>query len=219
MFNVPLGVVPKKDGTWQLIMDISSPHGSSVNDFISKDDFTSHYAAFDQALTLVARHGRNALMAKLDIKHAFRLYPVHLEDLEHLGIHWQDKFYIDLCLPFGLRSSPFLFNRLADAFEWILKNSHHIQELMHNLDYYFTVGPASSPICARNVQTITRLASRLGIPLAPDKLEGPTTCLVFLGILINTTCIDTSLPEHKLHSFKLHVKNAANKTYYPLLVN
>ena len=65
----PLGVVPKKDGTWRIIMDLSSPHGSSINDYISKDEFTLHYATFDQALSLVAHHGRNALMAKLDIKH------------------------------------------------------------------------------------------------------------------------------------------------------
>ena len=62
-----------------------------------------------------------------------------------------------------------------------------------------SVGPASSPLCARNVQTITHLASRLGIPLAPDKLEEPTTRLVFLGILISTTCMETSLPDDKLH--------------------
>ena len=65
---LPLGVVPKKDSSWRIIMDLSSPHGSSVNDFISKDDFALHYATFDQALTLVARYGTNALMAKLDIK-------------------------------------------------------------------------------------------------------------------------------------------------------
>ena len=67
-----------------------------------------------------------ALKAKLDIKHAFRLCQVHLQDRELLGIHWQGKFYIDLPLPFGLRSSPYLFNRLADAFEWILKNNYRI---------------------------------------------------------------------------------------------
>ena len=36
------------------------------------------------------------------------------------------------------------------------------------------------------------------IPLVPDKLEGPTTCLVFFGILIDTTCMDTFLPAEKL---------------------
>lgn len=46
--------MPKKDGSWCIIMDLSSPHGSSINDFISKDDYTIHYASFDEALTLVA---------------------------------------------------------------------------------------------------------------------------------------------------------------------
>lgn len=79
IFNLqcsPLGVVPNQDGTWRLIMDLSSPHGSSINDYISKEGFTLHYATFDQA------------MAKLDIKHAFRL--------------WQGNSYIDLYLPFSL---------------------------------------------------------------------------------------------------------------------
>lgn len=194
----PLGVVPKKDGTWRIIMDLSSPHGSSVNDFIPKETYTLHYATFDQALALVAQHGQNALMAKLDIKHAFRLCPVHPADLELLGIHWEGQYYIDLRLPFGLRSSPYLFNRLADAFEWILKNNYMITDLMHYLDDYFTVGPPNSKTCADNVKIMIRMASHLGIPLAPEKLEGPTTSLVFLGILIDTNRMETALPEDKL---------------------
>ena len=46
----PLGVVPKKDGSWRIIMDLSSPRGSSINDFIDKEDYTLQYATFDQAL-------------------------------------------------------------------------------------------------------------------------------------------------------------------------
>lgn len=80
---------------------------------------------------------------------------------------------MDLHLPFGLRSSPYLFNCLADAFEWILKNNYHTHDLMHYLDDYFTVGPPQSDICATNIQTVVHVVSRLGIPLAPDKLEGP----------------------------------------------
>ena len=195
----PLGVVPKKDGTWHIIMDLSSPHGSSINDFIPKDDYMLHYASFDEALTLVARYGQKALMAKLDIKHAFHLCPVRLEDRELLGIHWQGKLSIDLRLPFGLRSSPYLFNCLADAFEWILKNNYRIQDLMHYLDDCLTVGPAHSSVCAHNVKTILHVASQVGIPLAPNKLEGSTTHLVFLVILIDTNSMETSLPDDKLH--------------------
>ena len=62
----PLGVVSKKDGTWHIIMDLSSPDWSSTNDYISKKEFSLHYGTFDQALYLVARYGRDALVAKLD---------------------------------------------------------------------------------------------------------------------------------------------------------
>ena len=150
-------------------MDLSSPHGSSINDHVSKADFILHYDTLDQALALVACHSPDALMAKLDIEHAFRLCPVRIGDRELLGIHWQGKFYVDLRLPFGLLPSPYLFKRLADAFEWVLKRKHQILDLMHYLDDYFAVGPAYSPTCARNVQSIMRVGSEVGIPLAPDK--------------------------------------------------
>ena len=132
------------------------------------------------------------------VTHAFRLCPVSPSDWDLLGMHWQGKFYVDLRLPFGLRSSPFLFNRLADAFEWILKHNYAISALMHYLDDYFTVGPPSSPLCVSQVDTMVKTADRLGIPLAPDKLEGPTSRLVFLGILIDSTLMECSLPPDKL---------------------
>ena len=51
---------------------------------------------------------------------------------------------INLRLSFGVRSSPYLFKRLANAFQWLLKTNYHIQDLMHYLDEYFTVGAANS---------------------------------------------------------------------------
>ena len=40
------------------------------------------------------------------MKSAFRLLPIHPDDWSLLGVHWQSKFYVDLYLPFGLRSAP-----------------------------------------------------------------------------------------------------------------
>ena len=42
----------------------------------------------------------------------------------------------------------------------------------------------------------------LGVPLEPSKLEGPTTCLTFLGIQINTESLLLHLPEEKLSKLK-----------------
>ena len=58
-------------------------------------------------------------MAKTDLKSAFSLNLIHPDDWSLLGIYWQSQYYVDMYLPFGLRSAPFLFNQLSDALEWI----------------------------------------------------------------------------------------------------
>ena len=58
-----------------------------------------------------------------------------------LGMKWCNQFYVDLALPFGLCSVPFIFNSIADMVEWILMHSHHIPELLQYLDDFIMAGP------------------------------------------------------------------------------
>ena len=129
-----MGVVPKHDGGWRIIYHLSAPPGRNINDFIDPDAYTLSYCTVDDAYAIINSLGRGALMSKIDLKNAFRLIPVRKEDWNLLGIYWQGKYYIDTCLPFGLRSSPYLFNQLADALHWILQHSYDVQYLLHYLD-------------------------------------------------------------------------------------
>ena len=56
----------------------------------------------------------------LDIKSAHKNIPVHPGDRHLLGMRWQDRLFVDACLPFGLRSAPRIFNDTADALEWMI---------------------------------------------------------------------------------------------------
>lgn len=114
-----LGAVPKKDGTFRIILDLSSPSSMSINEGICKDDFSVRYSSFDDAVNMVARLGKTAFLAKVDIKHAFRLCPVRPSQWGLLGYEWQGCYFVDTRLPFGCRSSPFLFNAFADLLCWI----------------------------------------------------------------------------------------------------
>lgn len=49
-----------------------------------------------------------------------------------------------------------------------------------------------------NLQLLIEMCQMLGIPLAIAKVEGPTTALEFLGILLDTTRMEARLPENKL---------------------
>ncbi len=82
----PLGVIPKKDGKWHLIMHLSFPDGHSINDGINIGDFPLKYVTVYDAVDMITSIGRGALMAKLDIKNAFRLCPVRPADQHLLGI-------------------------------------------------------------------------------------------------------------------------------------
>jgi hypothetical protein len=121
-----VGVVHKKQDKWLMIMHLSAPAGYSINDFISCDDFSLHYASIDDAVKVLLSLGTGAKMAKVDLKAAFRMIPVRKLDWELLGMEWNGMFYIDTCLPFVLRSAPFLFNEFADTLEWILRNNYNL---------------------------------------------------------------------------------------------
>ena len=73
---------------------------------------------------------------------------------------WDDQVYIDAALPFGLRSAPKIFNALADALEWIVRN-HGVQHLWHSLDDFITCGAADSEECALNLQLLQDITINL----------------------------------------------------------
>ena len=91
--------------------------GSSVNEGINPEDFTLHYITVDQVIRLVSQFGAGAPMAKFGVESAYRNVPVHPSDRYLLGIKWPNQYYIDLTLPFGLRSALFIFNAIADSVE------------------------------------------------------------------------------------------------------
>ena len=64
----PLGARAKDDGSYRLIMDLSYPFGDSVNEHISKEDYSVQYTGFDSATDMVREMGRNCFMFKMDIK-------------------------------------------------------------------------------------------------------------------------------------------------------
>ena len=124
--------------------------------------------------SIVKREG--ALIAKIDVKSAYRLIPVYPGDRKWLGMEINGQVYIDGMLPFGLRSASKLFNALADALEWCVAQEG-VDSVFHYLDDFAVVGPPNSEACAQYLHTLVRVC---GVPLAPEKQEGPTSVITFL---------------------------------------
>ena len=195
----PFEAIPKRHqpGKSRLILDLPSPLGASVNDGILKDPFSIHYVSVDDAIRTIVALGPGAKMAKFDVQAAYRNVPIHPSDRRLLGMRLRGNYYVDLVLPFGLRSAPFIFDSVASAVGWILSHNYCVSLLFHYLDDFLTLDPPSSPVCQSNVNTAFAVFARLGLPLHHEKCKGPATCLVFLGMEFNSVTQTARLLDDK----------------------
>ena len=50
-----------------------------------------------------------ALMAKIDVKAFYRNILIHPDGRFLLGMKWRKRYFVDLVLPFGFRSAPYIY--------------------------------------------------------------------------------------------------------------
>ena len=60
------------------------------------------------------------------------------------------------------------------------------------------MGPQASNSCQSNLDILIHTYAELGVPLATEKLEGPSTTLTFLSVEIDTAKMEIRLPDEKL---------------------
>jgi Reverse transcriptase (RNA-dependent DNA polymerase) len=189
----PIGLVPKPQG-WRVIFDLSSPQGHSVNDSIPKEYGTIVYETLDHAIRLIAQAGKGAVMMKRDLKSAFRHIPISPCDYWLLMFEWQGKFYVDMFLPFGLRTAPRIFNLFAEALHWIFET---LQEwnVTHYLDDFLFVFPPDTDIAPLSAE-FDRILSTLGLSKAVEK-DANGCVVVHLGFEFDSINMRVSLPLNK----------------------
>ena len=168
------------------------------------------YDTVEEISQKVMALGRGALMAKVDVKSAYRLVPIHTSDRRLLGVRWRGQLFLDLMLPFGLRSAPKVFTALADDLEWCVRQQG-VDNIEHYLDDFVVFGPPDSPVCQGSLDILTGQCKALGVPLALEKSMGPTTCLPLLGVEIDTTAAVLRLPEEKLTRLRRETQRWAQK--------
>ena len=207
-------VIEKKNqpGKFHLIVDLSYPPGMSVNDGISPELSSMSYTKVDDLVQGIWQSGVGSMLAKIDIKNAYKVVPVHPVDRHLLATAWRGKLFVDGALPFGLRSAPKIFTALADALEYIIKH-HGVEHLWHYLDDYITVGKPGCEECATNLDIMMAVCHTLGVPLASNKIEGPASTITFLGILLDTLHMEIHLPPGKLCRLKQVIDEWSSKSW------
>lgn len=178
----PLGLVPKRDGSFRLIQHLSYPKGESVNDFIDQKLCSVQYSSFDHAVDMVSSLGAGALLGKMDIKSAFRLLPIHPSDFQLLGFKLLGKYYVDKVLSLGCAMSCHLFESFSTFLDWVVKVQAGKDSVDHYLDDFLFAGARETDDCSLLMRVFVSVCGDLGVPLANDKTVGPSHVLSYLGL-------------------------------------
>ena len=126
------------------------------------------------------------MLCKFDIKDAFKICPVRKDQWKLFCVRWEGFVYVLVRLSFGCRSSPKIFNTLACSVCWIAENCYNIECIFHLLDDFLTI---DRPHYDANTtyQSMLKLFMSLGIPLSMNKTVGPSTCLEYLGVILDSS--------------------------------
>lgn len=72
--SLPLNLVPKDDGGFRGIHDLSYPRGHSISDYLSHELGSLKYVTFDDAINAVKRIGCGTTLIKKDCRTPFVIY-------------------------------------------------------------------------------------------------------------------------------------------------
>lgn len=220
----PVGAVPKQtqDGSkkWRVIHHLSFPRQgareTSVNEGIEGDQVTLHYYDLDVMLRELGAAARRdptnnegRILWKVDLKDAYRHVVVEEADARLLGYFWPGLgFLYETQLSFGGRSAPFIFNLVAEGFEWILRSLG--LECHHYLDDSFGWLDGTTDVAAV-VSMVGDVARCLGLTIAEQKImRGPI--VEILGITIDCNRGLAYIAENKIERIRAQIRDMEHST-------
>ena len=86
---------------------------------------------------------------------------------------------------------------------------------MHYLDDFLIVA-SSCESCEEALRKLLTVFARLKVPVATEKLEGPTRTLTFLGIEMDMVAMSLRLPMEKMTELKLLVASWVGRRFCTL---
>ena len=182
----------------RVIVDLSFPHGHSVNSGVQSD----HYLGTPFLLTLptidnitnqVKKLGKGCHLYKIDLSRAFRHVKLDPSDYNLLGLKLND-LYIDSCLPFGFRTGSALFQRLSDAVRFIMaQKGFTVTNYIDDVIGHSVVSKSKASFDA-----LSALLSDLGFDISHKKIVEPATRVTCLGVDIDTVDFTVSIPPDKV---------------------
>ena len=169
-FYSRLFLVPKKDGGWRPVIDLSQ-----LNRFLK----IPHFHMETTSGIMKALRPREWAVT-LDLKDAYLHVPMSRASRKYLRFAFADKVYQFRALPFGLATAPLVFTKVAQA---VVAHVHKRGIRMHAYLDDWLLRAATRKLLLRNRDFLIDLCERLGLVLNfPKSNLTPSQVFIFLGI-------------------------------------
>ena len=216
----PIGLVPKKKpNEFPLIIDLSQPIGSSVNDSIPPSESSVSYPTIQSAIDMIiqlTKENKVPVLSKVDVKSAFRLLPLAPDNFTLVGLSFGGQYYVDKFLRMGASSSCKIYQQFSNAISSIAQYHHDINHIQNYLDDYLIIsdGLASGK---HDLEMLKSMAASINLPLAHNKVDGPKPVLKFLGIELDCTKMEARKKivkgkhKHMIQSLLVHKRSTRKR--------
>ena len=196
----PLYVIPKSTpGKFRLIHDLSKPTGCSVNDNIPDSLKSVQYCSVIQVAQFLQEKtttDRVWYMAKVDLQDAYRNVPIIKEDWRYLGMTFEDKCFIDICLPMGLATSCRIFDAISQSLAWLHTKNNPQSKIFCYLDDFLILADSEHE-CKKALDSFLGQLHYLGFPISEHKTVQPATIVEFLGLGLDSANLSFYIPASK----------------------
>ena len=217
----PLMTAPKKPCSRRTVFDASfgdhSLNNSTPGDVYLGQPCIYTYPKIDDFRRMVLRCGRGCFLWKRDLSRFFLQIPLDPVEFHRVGLIWRGLVFFFIGLAFGLRHSGLQGQKLTDALSWI----HQRQGLITAEEKLFNVANYSDDLggCESNLEkavesftSLKVLMDDLGLEESDKKAEAPSTQLVYLGVMFDSSAMEMRVPPDKLTEIKSEIGLWSRKT-------
>ena len=205
----PLMTRVKRDSVHRrVIMDLSWPQGAAVNDGIDSQWYVDGSAKItlptaDYMANRLLQLGPGAYLYKTDLARGYRQLRVDPCDWHLLGFRHKEQFYLDICPPFGMRSSAMCMQRTAEAIVFI-----HARRGFYSKAYLDDFGGAEEAKgAAKNaLGTLQDIMADLGVSEAKHKIHHPAQAMIWLGIHYDSLAMTMTIPPAKMEEIMAELR-------------
>lgn len=204
----------KPDGSVRIILNLSAPKGSSVNDGIDADLFPAKMSSTSAWLEVLNKAGQNCWICKTDWSDAYKHVAVRSEDTDLQWFEWGGKFFKELCLIFGSASSAGIYDDAAKTVLDLVCRKAEFPKTMvcQHLDDACAASSHQSNTIFAFDKAFQDVANYLGVKLAPrdnpEKSFAPCKSGIVFGVHYNTEEWTWCIPQHKLIVIISDIKKA-----------